>query len=429
MAAPVLEQLLTELLEPDSAGIRRATARLREALEEPEAPEGLAALLREAREPQVRHLAAVLLRRLLRKLPPDLIDRLPHLVVEALDRETDSSARSSLAQLGAKLLLLGGPRLWEPLERWILQAAREPQRTEGALRVLGAALGVAGPALSARGPALCGLLRAVLGAPAPAGTLGAALAALGALAAALGGRSTNLLSSLVPDVLRALRELLTLDEAGGAEALAALQELLAAHPERRPPRLRPALELCLQVAGDECRAEATRARALSVVTALLQERPAALLHQGLLGLVLRGLLRPLCAEIRPENPDPEESWDEARGGEGPCPRHAAAQALDALAQVLPPEKLLKELVSGILGEIWGISGKFGGFFFFGIFKRIFGNFFRNFFDFFRNFFGKFFRFFRTFFCVGFLKVPEGEFWGEFGRFWGLGLNFYKNGNF
>ncbi|XP_066064709.1 importin-4-like isoform X2 [Chamaea fasciata] len=369
MAAPVLEQLLTELLEPDSAGIRRATARLREALEEPEAPEGLAALLREAREPQVRHLAAVLLRRLLRKLPPDLIDRLPHLVVEALDRETDSSARSSLAQLGAKLLLLGGPRLWEPLERWILQAAREPQRTE------------------------------------------------------------NLLSSLVPDVLRALRELLTLDEAGGAEALAALQELLAAHPERRPPRLRPALELCLQVAGDECRAEATRARALSVVTALLQERPAALLHQGLLGLVLRGLLRPLCAEIRPENPDPEESWDEARGGEGPCPRHAAAQALDALAQVLPPEKLLKELVSGILGEIWGISGKFGGFFFFGIFKRIFGNFFRNFFDFFRNFFGKFFRFFRTFFCVGFLKVPEGEFWGEFGRFWGLGLNFYKNGNF
>lgn len=82
MAAPSLEQLLAELLEPDSAGIRQvpgirenlgifgnsedipgfsrplravfqATARLREALEEPRTLEGLAVLLREAERPQV----------------------------------------------------------------------------------------------------------------------------------------------------------------------------------------------------------------------------------------------------------------------------------------------------------------------------------------------------------------------------------------
>ncbi|KAM7026425.1 importin-4-like [Acridotheres tristis] len=87
MAAPALEQLLTELLEPDSARIRQATARLREALEEPETSGALVVLLREAEKPEVRHLAAVLLRKLLRKLPQDLIDRLPHLVVEALERE------------------------------------------------------------------------------------------------------------------------------------------------------------------------------------------------------------------------------------------------------------------------------------------------------------------------------------------------------
>ncbi|XP_041273046.1 importin-4-like [Onychostruthus taczanowskii] len=130
MAAPALEQILSELLEPDSAGIRQATERLREALEEPEGPEGLAELLRGAARPQIRHLAAVLLRRRLRKLPQELIDRLPHVVAEALERETDSCSRGALAQLGARLLLLGGPKFWEPLEKWIQEAARDPQKME-----------------------------------------------------------------------------------------------------------------------------------------------------------------------------------------------------------------------------------------------------------------------------------------------------------
>ncbi|XP_068854562.1 importin-4 [Aphelocoma coerulescens] len=344
MAAAALEPLLTELLEPDSAGIRQATARLREALQEPEAPRGLAVLLREAERPQVRHLAALLLRRLLRKLPPELLQRLPQVLVEALEQETDPPTRGALGQLGARLLLLGGPRLWEPLQGWMQEAARDPQKREGALRCLGVALGVAGPALSRRGPALAGLCRWGLGAANSAGTLGAALAALGALAAALGGTRTELLRSLVPDILRALQELLNMDEDCAANALEVLDEFLEANPESLIPHLRPMLELCLQVAGDESRGDAVRVRALATVTFLAQKRPRALLRGGLLALVLRGLLVPLCAELRPENPDPEENWDEAEGGEGPCPRHAAAQALDALAQGLPPEKLLKELL-------------------------------------------------------------------------------------
>ncbi|XP_062368339.1 uncharacterized protein LOC134055885 [Cinclus cinclus] len=205
MAAPALEQLLTELLEPDSAGIRQATARLREALEEPETGEGLVVLLKEAERPQVRHLAAILLRKLLRKLPDDLIDRLPQAVVEALERDNDVSSWGSLAQLGARLLLLGGPKFWEPMEKWMREAAREPQKMEGALRFLGVAAGVAGPALSGCGPAPLTLLRAGLGAGKGAGTLGAALGALGALVGAGGG---VWLRSLLPEALGALRELL-----------------------------------------------------------------------------------------------------------------------------------------------------------------------------------------------------------------------------
>ncbi|KAM7001084.1 importin-4-like [Passerculus sandwichensis] len=385
MAAPALERILSDLLEPDSAGIRQATERLREALEEPEGPEGLVELLRGAGRPQIRHLAALLLRKRLRKLPQELIDRLPHVIVEALDRETDSCSRGALGHLGAKLLLLGGPKFWEPLEKWIREAARDPQKMEGALRVVGVAVGVAGPALSGSGPALLALSRGgalrvvgvavgvagpalsgsgpallalsrgVLRAGAAPGAACAALGALGALVALVGHKKTNLLRSLVPEVLAALEELLTLDEERGADALEVLDEFLEANPESLIPHLKPVLELCLQVAGDEGRGDAVRVRALATLTFLAQKRPRALLRGSLLPQLLRGLLVPLCAPLSPQSPDPEESW----GGEGrPCPRHGAAQVLDALAQGLPPEKLLKELLPLLEGP--GRGGCAGG---------------------------------------------------------------------
>ncbi|XP_064295765.1 importin-4-like [Phalacrocorax carbo] len=93
MAAPDLEQVLSELLEPDSDAIRRATARLREAFADPGTPARLALLLTAAPRPQVRQLAAVLLRRRLlgrwRQLEPGLRHRLPTLLAEALERETE----------------------------------------------------------------------------------------------------------------------------------------------------------------------------------------------------------------------------------------------------------------------------------------------------------------------------------------------------
>ncbi|XP_032940237.1 importin-4-like [Catharus ustulatus] len=364
MAAPALEQLLTELLEPDSAGIRQATARLREALEEPGTLEGLAVLLREAERPQVRNLAAVLLRRRLRKLPPGLIDRLPQLVVEALERDTDGSCRGSLGLLQARLLLQGGPEFREPIWKWIQGATREPQKLEGALRVLSVCISEAGPALFGHapvsvshapscgspapfsGPALLWLLRGSLRSPNPPGVVGAALGALGELLPLLGGTRKNLWRSLVPEVLQALQELLERDQERGAAALEILEQLLEFHPEALSSHLREMLGLCLQVGGAESRGDALRVRALGTVTATVQSRGRALLP--LLPWLLRGVLGPLCAPLG-SPPDPEDE----DGAEGPSPRHAAAQILDALAQELPPEKLLKELLPLLEGPARG----------------------------------------------------------------------------
>ncbi|XP_072705312.1 importin-4 [Ciconia boyciana] len=363
MAAPDLEQLLAELLEPDSDVIRRATARLREAFADPQTPARLGLLLTAAPRPQVRQLAAVLLRRRLlgrwRRLDPALRQSLPALLCEALERETEHAVTVALAQLGALVLRRGGLSAWGPLGTWVQGAARDPQppRQEAALLVLSAALESAPQALAPHGPALAALCRGALAPGVPPGPMAYGLRALGGLAAMLGNTHTELLRSLLPDILTALKELLDADEERGAEALEVLDEFLEADPAAVTPHLRPLLDLCLQVGGDESRGDAVRVRALATVTFLAQKRPKALLRGALLAPVLGGLLAPLCAEPRPGRPDPEEEEEEEEegGGEGrggPSPRHAAAQALDALAVGLPPEKLLQQLLP-LLEQVWG----------------------------------------------------------------------------
>ncbi|XP_075346845.1 importin-4 [Mycteria americana] len=360
MAAPDLERLLAELLEPDSDVIRRATARLREAFADPQTPARLGLLLTAAPRPQVRQLAAVLLRRRLlgrwRRLEPALRQSLPALLCEALERETEHVVTVALAQLGALVLRRGGLSAWGPLGTWVQAAARDPQppRQEAALLVLSAALESAPQALAPHGPALAALCRGALAPGVPPGPMAYGLRALGGLAATLGNTHTELLRSLLPDILRALKELLDADEERGAEALEVLDEFLEADPAAVTPHLRPLLDLCLQVGGDESRGDAVRVRALATVTFLAQKRPKALLRGALLAPVLGGLLAPLCAEPRPGRPDPEEEEEEG-GGEGrggPSPRHAAAQALDALAVGLPPEKLLQQLLP-LLEQVLG----------------------------------------------------------------------------
>ncbi|KAM9251663.1 importin-4 [Cariama cristata] len=362
MAAAELERLLAELLEPDSDLIRRATARLREAFADPQTPAHLGLLLSASPRPQVRQLAAVLLRRRLlgrwRRLDPALRQRLPALLAEALERETEHAVTVALAQLAALVLRRGGLSAWGPLGTWVQAAARDPQppRQEAALLVLSAALDAAPQALAPHGPALAALCRGALAPGVAPGPMAYGLRALGGLAAMLGDTHTELLRSLLPDILTALTALIDTDEERGAEALEVLDEFLEADPGAVTPHLRPLLDLCLQVGGDESRGAAVRARALATVTFLAQKRPKALLRGGLLAPVLGGLLTPLCADPRPGHPDPEEEEEEEEEGDegrgGPSPRHAAAQALDALAVGLPPEKLLQQLVP-LLAQVLG----------------------------------------------------------------------------
>ncbi|XP_074991381.1 uncharacterized protein LOC142074581 [Calonectris borealis] len=109
------------------------------------------------------------------------------------------------------------------------------------------------PSPGPHGPALAALCRGALAPGVPPGPVAYSLRALGGLAATLGDTHTELLRSLLPEILTALKSLLDADEERGAEALEVLDECLEADPAAVTPHLRPLLDLCLQVAGDESR--------------------------------------------------------------------------------------------------------------------------------------------------------------------------------
>ncbi|XP_049653223.1 importin-4 [Accipiter gentilis] len=334
MAAPDLERLLAELLEPDSDVIRRATARLREAFADPQTPARLGLLLSAAPRPQVRpsadwegsgldwealgepygelgglwaglggtgrtvrQLAAVLLRRRLlggwKRLDPALRQRLPSLLAQALEQETEVGFE---------------------VPHTLFCPPPPPPPPQAALLVLSAALDTAPQALAPHGPPLAALCRGALAPGVPPGPMAYGLRALGGLAATLGDTQTELLRSLLPDILTALKTLLDADEDRGAEALEVLDEFVEADPAAVTPHLRPLLDFCLQVGGDESRGDAVRVRALATVTFLAQKRPKALLRGGLLAPVLGGLLTPLCADPPPRAPRPRGGGGGGGGG-------------------------------------------------------------------------------------------------------------------
>uniref|UniRef100_A0A4X1SQC5 Importin 4 n=2 Tax=Sus scrofa TaxID=9823 RepID=A0A4X1SQC5_PIG len=88
-----LEQILQELLLPDTDRIRRATEQLQTALRDPTALPALCDLLTSAGDPQIRQFAAVLTRRRLstgwRRLVVEQRESLKSLILSALQRETE----------------------------------------------------------------------------------------------------------------------------------------------------------------------------------------------------------------------------------------------------------------------------------------------------------------------------------------------------
>ncbi|XP_027428435.1 importin-4 isoform X4 [Zalophus californianus] len=344
-----LEQILRELLLPDTARIRRATEQLQTALRDPAALPALCDLLASAADPQIRQFAAVLIRRRLstrwRRLAAEHRESLKSLVLTALQRETEHSVSLSLAQLSATIFRKEGLEAWPQLMQLLQHSTHSPHipEREMGLLLLSVVVTSRPEAFQPHHRELLRLLNETLGEVGSPGLLFYSLRTLTSIAPYLSTDDVPLARMLVPKLIVAVQTLIPIDEAKACEAVEALDELLESEVPIITSHLSEVLAFCLEVARNVALGDAIRVRILSCLTFLVKVKSKALLKNRLLPPLLHTLFPIMAAEPSLGQLDPEDQGSEEEEPEvglvGEAPKHFAVQVVDMLALHLPPEKL------------------------------------------------------------------------------------------
>uniref|UniRef100_A0A452SHA2 Importin 4 n=1 Tax=Ursus americanus TaxID=9643 RepID=A0A452SHA2_URSAM len=319
-----LEQILRELLLPDTERIRRATEQLRTALRDPAALPTLCDLLASAADPQVRRLP----------LPAERpIVRHRH------------SVSLSLAQLSATIFRKEGLEAWPQLMQLLQHSTHSPHipEREMGLLLLSVVVSSRPEAFQPHHRELLRLLNETLGEVGSPGLLFYSLRTLTTVAPYLGTDDVPLARVLVPKLIVAMKTLIPIDEAKACEAVEALDELLESEVPIITSHLSEVLTFCLEVASNVALGDAIRARILCCLSFLVKVKSKALLKNRLLPPLLHTLFpimaaEPALGQLDPEDQDSEEEELEI-GLVGETPKHFAVQVVDMLALHLPPEKL------------------------------------------------------------------------------------------
>ncbi|XP_029808551.1 importin-4 [Suricata suricatta] len=344
-----LEQILRELLLPDTERIRRATEQLQTALRDPAALPALCDLLASAADPQIRQFAAVLTRRRLstrwRRLTAEQRESLKSLVLSAFQRETQHSVSLSLAQLSATIFRKEGLEAWPQLMQLLQHSTHSPHvpEREMGLLLLSVVVTSRPEAFQPHHRELLRLLNETLGEVGSPGLLFYSLRTLSTMVPYLSTDDVPLARMLVPKLIVAMQTLIPVDEAKACEAVEALDELLESEVPIITSHLSEVLTFCLEVAKNVALGDAIRVRILCCLTFLVKVKSKALLKNRLLPPLLHTLFPIMAAEpplgqLDPEDQDSEEEELEI-GLVGETPKHFAVQVMDMLALHLPPEKL------------------------------------------------------------------------------------------
>ncbi|MBZ3881348.1 Importin-4 [Sciurus carolinensis] len=349
-----LEQILRELLLPDTERIRRATEQLQIALRDPAALPALCNLLASATDPQIRQFAAVLTRRRLstrwRRLATELRESLKSQILTALQRETEHCVSLSLAQLSATIFRKEGLEAWPQLMQLLQHSTQSPHSPEREMGLLLLSVVVTSQpeAFQPHHRELLQLLNETLGEVGSPGLLFYSLRTLTTMAPYLRTDDVPLARSLVPKLIVAVKTLIPIDEVKACEALEALDELLESEVPIITPHLSEVLTFCLEVARNMALGDAIRVRILCCLTFLVKVKSKALLKNRLLPPLLHTLFPIMAAEPPPGQLDPEDQDSEEEeletGLVGETPKHFAVQVVDMLALHLPPEKLCPQLM-------------------------------------------------------------------------------------
>ncbi|TRY65944.1 hypothetical protein DNTS_012348 [Danionella cerebrum] len=346
--AEELERVLARLSEPDNAVIQQATAELKQAFKDPAIIPALCAVMTGSQNPQVRQSAAVMLRMRVRKhwkkISVDHRESLKAVVLQAFQQETEHTVRHSLSQLSAVLVKHETPDRWPALMDLLNQSTKSnnPHDRQVGLLLLSKVVGSNPEPFKPHYKQLLQLLGNVLQDVNNPSALYYCVLTLTSITAYTGTEEMNLMRSLIPGLLIALKCLVQADQDQASEAMEVLDELLESEVSIVVPHVAEIVRFCLELSADATLSDSLRVKALSCIAVLIRLKSKTVLKNKLLQPILQVVFPILSAAPPPGEEDPEDVESDTEG-DSENPKHFAVQVIDTMALHMPPEKLFSQL--------------------------------------------------------------------------------------
>ncbi|XP_071384447.1 importin-4 isoform X3 [Centroberyx affinis] len=343
-----LEQILSQLTQPDNAVIQQATAQLKQAFKDPAIIPALCAVMTGSQNPQS---AAVMLRMRVKKhwkkISPDHRESLKAVVLQAFTQESEHTVRHSLSQLSAVMVKHETPDRWPALLQLLNQSTKSnnPQDRQVGLLLLSKVVESNPEPFKPHYCQLLQLFGTVLQDLNNPTALYYCILTLTAMTAYTGSEEMNQMRSLIPSLIVALKHLIKADQDQASEAMEVFDELMESEVSIIVPHIADIVHFCLEVGTDTTLSDSLRVKALSCIAFLIRLKSKTVLKQKLLNPILQTIFPVLSAAPPPGEEDPEDEEDDSGDGtDNENPKHCAAQIIDTMALHMPPEKLFQHLM-------------------------------------------------------------------------------------
>eukprot|EP00218_Dolichomastix_sp_CCMP3274_P016267 CAMPEP_0170138518 /NCGR_PEP_ID=MMETSP0033_2-20121228/4984_1 /TAXON_ID=195969 /ORGANISM="Dolichomastix tenuilepis, Strain CCMP3274" /LENGTH=1066 /DNA_ID=CAMNT_0010374539 /DNA_START=11 /DNA_END=3211 /DNA_ORIENTATION=- len=319
-------------------------------MRKPECVPALVEQLRGSPSPQVRHLAAVVLRKRILthwgKLPPELKAGIKRALQEGMLGEPEMSVRKGVAHVigaVAKLALPSGE--WNDLLEFLGQATRSPhpEHREVALTTFASLTETMGPMLESQYATLGALFSERLGDENVRVRM-AAITATGTLLELVADDiakepGASLVKGLVPGILSAARMSLAQGQEDAAgKAIEIMDELVEVPSSILKGQILPdSVSFMVEVARNEQCMVGVRNQALQLVATIAEYRTKQIVKAKLVAPILNAIFPLASAKL-------DTLFERGESDEHPL-HEAAAQNLDHIANVLPSREVLPAVVA------------------------------------------------------------------------------------
>ncbi|KAM9712667.1 importin-4 [Menidia menidia] len=346
-----LEQILSQLTQPDNAVIQQATAQLKLAFKDPAVIPALCAVMSGSQNPQIRQSAAVMLRLRVKKhwkkISPNDRESLKAVVLQAFMQEAEHTVQHSISQLCGVMVKHETPDRWPALLQLLNQSTKStnPHDRQVGLLLLNKVMESNPEPFQPHYRQLLQLFSTVLQDLNNPTGLYYCILTLTAMTAYTGTDEMKQMRSIIPSIIVALKHLIKANQNQASEAMEVFIELMEIEVSVIVPHVADIVQFCLEVASDTTLSDSLRVKALSCMTFLIKLKSKTVLKLKLLSPILQAIFPILTATPPPGEHDPEDEDDDSGDGtDNDNPKHCAAQMIDTMALHMPPEKLFHHLI-------------------------------------------------------------------------------------